>query len=451
MPEARNDALGVTRTASWHRRGTHVDTDPYLILERKRAGRTLTAAEIHAVVRGAADGSWDDARLAAFLMAAAIHGLDPEETRELTVAMLASGERWDLGREIPGLGDKHSTGGVGDKISLVLAPLLASCGQPLVMLTGRGLAHTGGTADKLEVIPGLDLALDRPRCLRLLGELGMAIGVATAAVAPADRRFYTLRDATATVDSLPLITASILSKKLATGAAAVVFDVKCGDGAFLREREEAVRLASMLVATSENLGCRASAIVSDMSQPLGEWAGHAAELREALDTLAGEGPEDLIEVTFALALELARLTGRSLSRADLERALGSGRARERFLRWAAAQGGDTAWLAAPRLDLAPREHVVTAPSAGVLARVATRRLGRLLARAARRAGAIDPGVALKREARLGQRVEGGQPLARLYLRRPDPDLARELAGCFAVEDAGAPPPLLVARVGGAEA
>ncbi|HEY0782591.1 MAG TPA: thymidine phosphorylase, partial [Thermoanaerobaculia bacterium] len=270
---------------------------PYLILERKRAGLRLTAEEISEVVSGATDGTWSDAQLAAFLMAAAIRGLDTFETRELTLRMLDSGARWDLRREFQQLTDKHSTGGVGDKVSIALAPLLAACDVPMAMLTGRGLGHTGGTADKLETIPGLDLRLDRRRCLDLLAACGVASGIATDRIAPADRRLYALRDATATVDPLPLIIASILSKKLALGPAAIVFDVKTGSGAFLPEPAVARELASRLVATARELGTAAAALVTDMSQPLGRWAGHAVEVREALALLEGDGPADLLEVT----------------------------------------------------------------------------------------------------------------------------------------------------------
>src|SRR4051812_10145907 len=287
---------------------------PYRILERKRAGMRLSPEEIGSVARGATDASWSEGQLAAFLMAAAIRGLDGEETRALTLAMRDSGERWDLRADVPQLCDKHSTGGVGDKVSLVIAPLLASCGLPVFMLAGRGLGHTGGTVDKLESIPGLNLGLDRAGCLGLLAECRMAIGAATAGIAPADRRLYSLRDVTATVDSIPLITASILSKKLATGPAAVVFDVKTGNGAFLPELDRSLELARGLVETARALGTPASCLVTDMSQPLGRWAGHAAEVRESLDALAGEGPEDLMEVTYALAEEVARLAGQPLER-----------------------------------------------------------------------------------------------------------------------------------------
>ncbi|HXT20247.1 MAG TPA: thymidine phosphorylase, partial [Thermoanaerobaculia bacterium] len=237
---------------------------PYEILGRKRAGEPLSAAEVRALVAGAADGSWSDAQVGAFLMAAAIRGMNADETRTLTLAMLESGEQWRLASEVPRLCDKHSTGGVGDKVSLPLAPLLAACGLPVVMLTGRALGHTGGTADKLEAVPGLRLGLDRESTLRLLRDTGIAIGIATGSIAPADKRLYQLRDQTATVSSLPLITASILSKKLAAGAGALVLDVKVGSGAILPEVEQARELAELLVATANALGLRTSGWITDM-------------------------------------------------------------------------------------------------------------------------------------------------------------------------------------------
>ncbi len=429
-------------------------TSPYRILERKRHGHELSPAEVRELAAGAADGSWADAQLGAFLMAAAIRGLSAAETRALTLAMRDSGELWDLCREVPLVGDKHSTGGVGDKVSLILAPLLASCGQPVAMLTGRGLGHTGGTADKLEAIVGLDLGLDRARTVAALAETGVAIGMPTGEVAPADRKLYALRDVTATIDSLPLITASILSKKLATGTAGVVFDVKVGCGAFLPEREHARELAAGLVETSAALGTPASALLTDMSQPLGQWAGHACEVRESLSCLAGEGPADLTEITLELALELARLVGRPLARATLEAALSSGRAREAFDRWAACQGAAAGWERSPSLDLAPVEVVLEAEQAGFLARVETRELGLLLAEAGggrlRPGDEIDHGVSLRTLARLGQSLGAGDELARLYLRRPAPELVAAFRRCFVLSpDPAAAPPLIVERLGGA--
>jgi thymidine phosphorylase len=286
--------------------------------------------------------------------------------------------------------------------------------------------------------------------VRLLAECGMALGLATAGIAPADRKLYALRDRTATVDSLPLIVASILSKKLASGAAAIVFDVKCGDGAFLAEPAEARELATRLVSAACGLGTRASALVTDMGQPLGDWVGHAAEVREALDCLEGAGPEETVALTVALAGEIGTLLGVELEPGSLRATLASGRARERFARWAVAQGAEASWFDRPTLPLAPIERVITAPRSGVLARVANRQLGLLLGEAggARRVvGAeLDRGIALRYLTRIGRRVTAGEELARLYLRREEPDLVRRFAECFVIADAAPVPPLVVERI-----
>lgn len=427
-----------------------MDPSIFRILDRKRHGHTLSRDDVRAAVDGAAGGTWGDAELGAFLMAVAIRGLDAEETRELTLAMLESGARWRLADDFPELGDKHSTGGVGDKVSLVLSPLMAACGRPIVMLTGRGLGHTGGTADKLEAIPGLGMEFDRALCRRALDKTGLAIGIATAEIAPADRRLYDLRDRTGTVASLPLITGSILSKKLATGAAAIVFDVKTGSGAFMEDEDDAATLARMLVETSEALGCRARALVTDMSQPLGRWTGHGAEVLEALECLEGRGPDDLMEIVLTLCEELSELTGGRLSRAELDKALASGEARERFFRWAELQGAEASWLASPRLPLAPNEVVLEAPRSGRLSQVATRRLGELLAAAGggrlRPGAEIDHGVALRMERKLGDEVREGDELARLHLRRSDGALVAEFRACFTVADDGRAAELVRRRV-----
>jgi pyrimidine-nucleoside phosphorylase len=423
--------------------------EPYEILARKRAGKRLGEAELRSVVAGASGTGWSDAQLAAFLMAAAIRGLDGEETQWLTRGMLESGQQWRLFEELPLLVDKHSTGGVGDKVSLILAPLLAACAQPVVMLTGRALGHTGGTADKLETIPGLDLALDRDRCLRLLDRTGMAVGIATEGIAPADRRLYGLRDRTATVDSLPLITASILSKKLATGAAAIVFDVKTGDGAFMRERRDAEALAALLVETCTGMGRRASALITDMSQPLGRCVGHTCEIGETLECLEGRGPQDLTELVLELSAEAANLAGTGVGRADLEAAMESGAARAKLNEWVEAQGGDPSALADLGRRRAPLVVPLCAKRSGVLAQVHTRRLGLLVGEAgaaARDGGAIDTEVALEYGARLGQTVTAGQELARLFLRRADDDLVSRLSDCFEVADEGRVPELIVDHI-----
>ena len=423
-----------------------MDPAIFRVLDRKRHGQSLGADEIGALVRGAADGSWPDAELGAFLMAAAIQGLDVEETRALTLEMRDSGEVWELGKHRPGVVDKHSTGGVGDKVSLVMSPLAAACDLPIAMLTGRGLGHTGGTADKLEAIPGCDLALDRDRCLQALDEIGCAIGMATGEIAPADKRLYALRDRTGTVASIELITASILSKKLATGASAIVFDVKTGDGAFLPEIERGRALAKNLVEISESVGMRARTVITDMSQPLGRWVGHAAEVRETLECLRGDGPADLMEVTYVLTEEVSELRGDRLGRDRLEAAIASGAAYEKFLAWAAFQGAEPSWVADPVCELAPEEVVLTAPRAGVVAQVANRRLGELLTSAGggrlEPGGPIDFGVSLRVEARLGDRIEAGDELARLYLRRRDEGLEQRFVECFEIAESGAAPELV---------
>ncbi len=399
---------------------------------------------------GAADGSWSDAELGAFLMGAAIRGLDSEQALALTRAMLDSGERWELSRDFPRVADKHSTGGVGDTVSIVLAPLLAASGIPVAMLTGRGLGHTAGTADKLESIPGLRQELDRATAVRLIAETGIALGVATVAVAPADRRLYALRDRTATIDSLPLIVASILSKKLATGAAAIVFDVKTGDGAFLPEHGAARDLARRLVEISRALGVRASALLTDMDQPLGDWAGHAAEVMEALDCLAGRGPAETVDLTIALALELGRLLEVDLNEARLRELLASGRAHDTFVRWAVAQGAERSFFDRPELPLAPIERPLIAKRTGVVRRVAARRMGELLARAggARQTldGDLDRGVALRYLTRLGRPVSAGDELARVYLRHDDPFLVASFASCFEIGEEGEPRQLILERI-----
>ncbi len=419
-------------------------------MSRLRAGEPLRPGDLGEVARAAADGSWSDAQLAAFLMGVAIRGLDLDRTRELTAAMLASGERWELSRELPDLVDKHSTGGVGDKTSLLLAPLLAAAGVPVVMLTGRGLGHTGGTADKLEAIPGFRQELDRSRAVELLERCGIALGIATAGIAPADRKLYALRDRTATVDSLPLIVASILSKKLATGAAAIVFDVKVGDAAFLPRIEQARELAQLLAGISCELGMKAEALLTDMSQPLGDWAGHACEIREVLDCLEGRGPRETVDLTLALALSLGGQLGAGWTDAGLRQLLASGAARDRFVRWAVAQGADERWFDCPELPLAPHEVVIRAERAGCVTAVRTRQLGLLLAEAggARRTigSEIDLGIALRYRTRLGREVASGEELARVYLRRPDGDLERRFAGCFEIGMATPAPALVVERV-----
>ena len=423
------------------------DRSPYSILLRKRAGAALTQAEIAVVVKGACDGSWDDAQLAAFLMAGAIQGFDSAEIRHLTREMFLSGEAWDVGSQVPRTIDKHSTGGVGDKVSMLVTPLLAACGWRPAKLTARGLGHTGGTADKLECIPGLDLEMSRDRCVELLESCGMAIGVPTLAIAPADRRLYALRDVTATVDNLGYVVSSILSKKLALGAETLVFDVKVGNGAVFADAEAARALADLLVETAEDLGRGAVAVLTDMNQPLGCWAGHNSEVREVVDCLrSGAGDHRLLDVVFRIAEEATRAAGEPLAREELERALTGGGAYDAFRRWATAQGASPQWLDDPRLPLAAIEIVAAAPRDGVVAAVETRELGMLLLEAGggRRSAEseVDRGVALRYGVEIGEDVEEGQEMARLYVAEERLDLAERLTRCFTVADEGSAPTLI---------
>jgi pyrimidine-nucleoside phosphorylase len=428
-------------------------TTPYRILDRKRRGLALSAEEIGEVVVGATDGSWSDAQLAAFLMAVATLGLSTAETGELTAAMLNSGERWDLSKEFPTLGDKHSTGGVGDKVSLILCPVLAACDIPVAMLTGRGLGHTGGTADKLEGIPGLSLDLSRERIVSLLEGPGMAVGMATGNIAPADRKLYSLRDVTGTVVSIPLITASILSKKLALGARGVVYDVKTGCGAFLEDPGDAETLARTLVETSRALGARASAMVTDMSQPLGRWVGHDAEVLETLTCLQGDGPEDLMALVEETVIEVGALVDQPTTRSAVREAVSSGRALEIFFEWAEGQGAETSWLDSPTFTLAPETSPVKAERSGVLSEVRTREIGLIVAQGGggriRAGDSIDHGVSFECRCRIGDAVEAGQTLGVWHHRRDDEALTRQLEKCFVVADEAEAPPLVLQRIGSA--
>jgi pyrimidine-nucleoside phosphorylase len=432
------------------RKKSRTRLNPVELIIRKRDGGRLDGGEIRALVDGFVAGEVADYQMSAWLMAAFLRGLDDAETVALTDAMLHSGDVLTLASVKAPRVDKHSTGGVGDKVSICLAPLVAACGVAVPMISGRGLGHTGGTLDKLEAIPGYRVDLDAKRFEQVVRQVGTCMIGQTDRLAPADRRIYALRDVTGTVECIPLIVASILSKKLASGAAAIVFDVKTGNGAFLAEPEAADELARQLVFVSTDLGTRASALVTDMSQPLGDWVGHAAEVREALDCLGGAGPEETVELTARLAAELGDLLGVDLSAERVREVLRSGRAREVFARWAVAQGAEAAWFERPLLPLAPVERVIEARRSGVLAMVAARQLGLLLGEAggSRKAvGAdLDRGVALRYVARLGRRVEAGEEIARVYLRRDDGGLVERFAACFRIADEGEAPPLVHKRV-----
>jgi pyrimidine-nucleoside phosphorylase len=314
------------------------------ILMKKRAGETLTEAEIRFIIDGYVKGEIPDYQISALLMAIFFRGMTAKETTILTETMLDSGDRMDLSG-IPGpFVDKHSTGGVGDKISLPLAPMVAACGVKVPMMSGRALGHTGGTLDKLESIPGYRTGLELSEFRKGLIEDGFAMTGQTARVVPADKKLYALRDVTATVESIPLITASILSKKVAEGADGIVFDVKCGSGAFMKTYNDAKALASSLVATGTAMGKRVVAVLTDMSQPLGYKVGNFLEIEETLDCLEGKGPQDVMELTFRLGAWMLVLGGAAETieegRARCEEAISSGAALERFYRNVVRQGGN---------------------------------------------------------------------------------------------------------------
>ncbi len=393
------------------------------LIEHKRDGGRLTERELRDVALAAAAGSVPDYQLAALLMAIFWRGLDGAETSALTSAMLATGSQLQRPSGAPPWIDKHSTGGVGDKTSLILAPLLASVGVAVPMMSGRGLGHTGGTLDKLESIPGFRTDLTLARAGQQLADIGCALIGQTAEIAPADRRLYALRDATATVECIPLIAASIMSKKLAEGLTGLVLDVKRGSGAFLPELHRGLELAQTMIALGEAAGVPVVTLVTAMDRPLGNACGNALEVRECLDTLRGGGPEDLWTVTEALAVEMLRLARRELdathARTILRHAITSGAALAKFREIVAAQGGDVAALDDPdRLPQAAVTGEVPASRDGIVVALPPRPIGHtIIALGGGRTSAedvIDSSVGVVFRVRVGDTVVAGQSLATVH-------------------------------------
>ena len=398
------------------------------LIEKKRDGAELAPSEIRWLVGEYVAGRVPDYQMAAFLMAVYFRGMSEGETVALTQAMAASGERIDLS-SIPGIKvDKHSTGGVGDTVTLVLVPLMAAAGLVVAKLSGRSLGHTGGTIDKLEAIPGLRTELTLAEIRRQAQAIGAVVADHTADVVPADRLLYELRDVTGTVPSLPLIASSVLSKKLAGGADAIVLDVKCGDGAFMRTESDARALAETLVRVGNKLGKRFSALITAMDEPLGTMAGNALEVKQAIAVLHGEGPSDLAEVTLALGAELLVLVGEAPdpvpARARLAELISSGKAWAKFRELVAAQGGDVRAIEEPeRLPRANQVVEVPSPASGYVGALRAHPVGvacGLLGAGREVKGqAVDPGAGVELLAKVGDEVEEGQPLARLHVGRPD--------------------------------
>ena len=394
---------------------------PAELIRRKRDGEELSGEELAALTLAYARDEIPDYQMAAFCMAAYFRGLTAAETHALTDAMVQSGEVIDLsplGRKVV---DKHSTGGVGDKASIVIGPIVAACGVPFAKMSGRGLGHTGGTLDKLESIPGFRIELASEEFIRQVREIGLAIIGQTADLVPADKKLYALRDVTATVDIIPLIASSIMSKKIAGGADAIVLDVKVGDGAFMKTLDEARDLARTMVELGRLDGREVVCELTDMDQPLGRAVGNSLEIHEALDTLEGAGPPDLTELVLGAAAYLLALSdlgvdhdeGRRLA----EEAVADGAARDLYDRWVRVQGGDPARDVLPRATVV---HTVPAPSAGFVEGIATTGVGlaalRLGAGRIHKEDSIDHSVGVVCLAKRGDRVEAGQALAEVHAR-----------------------------------
>jgi pyrimidine-nucleoside phosphorylase len=428
------------------------------LIERKRNGEKLEPQELRELVLAYAGGQVPDYQMAALLMAVYFRGLDRVEMNALMDAMLESGKRLDLSRlQMPRI-DKHSTGGVGDKVSLILAPLIASLGVAVPMMSGRGLGHTGGTLDKLESIPGFRTALTLAEAEKQVERIGCAMLGQTEEIVPADRKIYALRDATATVEVIPLIAASIMSKKIAESLTGLVLDIKRGSGSFLPELDQEIQLAQAMIDLGVEHACPVVALVTAMDRPLGCACGNALEVAEAIEVLKGGGPADLIEVTFALGAEMLVLatlaSTREGARAMMDAAIGSGKALRKFEKVIDAQGGDDGVVNDPlRLPQAPHWSEFTAPRDGVVQSVDPRAVGYgVIALGGGRRNMedkVDPSVGFVITAKPENRVLKGQPLATIFARsKKDLETARSvLQQAIVISDSALPPlPLVSHRI-----
>ncbi|MFD9221155.1 thymidine phosphorylase [Streptomyces sp. NPDC060064] len=391
--------------------------DAISVIRTKRDRGELSPEQIDWVIDAYTRGEVADEQMSALAMAILLNGMNRAEITRWTAAMIASGERMNFDALSRPTADKHSTGGVGDKITLPLAPLVAACGAAVPQLSGRGLGHTGGTLDKLESIPGWRALLSNEEMLHVLDTTGAVICAAGDGLAPADKKLYALRDVTGTVEAIPLIASSIMSKKIAEGTGSLVLDVKVGTGAFMKTIEDARELASTMVALGSDSGVRTVALLTDMSTPLGLTAGNALEVRESVEVLAGGGPQDVIDLTVALAQEM--LVAAGIKDADPAKALSDGSAMDVWRRMIAAQGGDPD----AELPVAREQHVITAPSSGVLTRLDAYDVGvaawRLGAGRARKEDPVQAGAGIEIHAKPGEPVTAGQRLLTLHTDTPE--------------------------------
>jgi len=427
------------------------------LIEHKRDGHALAPEQWAELIAEYTANRVPDYQMAALLMAIVWRGLTPEELAALTDAMLASGDRLRFdGYSVPRV-DKHSTGGVGDKVSLLLAPMVACCGVAVPMMSGRGLGHTGGTLDKLESIPGFRTGLSLREARAQVERLGCVMLGQTPEIAPADKRLYALRDVTATVESIPLISASIMSKKLAEGLNGLVLDVKTGSGAFLPDPARAIELARTMIGLGEARGCPTVALLTAMDRPLGRACGNSLEMEESIEGLRGDGPADLMEVTYALGAEMLVLVGAARDLAEarqrLERVVASGEAIERFARMVEAQGGNPGVVADPGiLPQAQAVEVYRAPAAGVVAAVEPRRIGRAITElgGGRRAveDTVDPSVGFVITVKPGDKVKAGEPIASIFARDAAGIATGEAAlrEAIAIRSTGRLTPLITHRI-----
>ena len=430
---------------------------PQEIIEKKRDGGELSVDEIDAFIDGVCDGTWADYQISALLMAMFIRGLDAIETDELTRSMLTSGEVLDFSDIDAPKADKHSTGGVGDKTSLIIAPLVAACGVAVPMISGRGLGHTGGTLDKLESLPGYRVNLSSTEFRSVLKKCGFAMAGQTAEIAPADKKLYALRDATATVPYVPLIVGSIMSKKLAEGLDALVLDVKTGSGAFMRKLEDSTRLAKALVETGRNFGVKTQAVISDMSQPLGQWVGNSHEAYECIQILRGDG---IVGHTKALSVELsARMLVLAGVAPDLDSAtltvnqkLTNGEAFERFRKNVEMQGGDVTVCDDPErlIDTKLSESPVKAASSGFVTAIDTHAIGNAVAAIGggriRAEDKIDHAVGYSSMAQIGDEIRDGDVLGVLHARNSDDPATVQILDAYKISEKKVDAPSLVVSI-----